>query len=557
MMAPGILTLRSYQEDAIAATLASYSRLAPLKRPAVVLPTGAGKTVIFSHLAKTWNATRDGKIVILVHRDELVTQAVDKLRKAAPMLTAGVVKGARNELDTDVIVASVQTLAKPARLFPLLDKVGLVIVDECHHAAATSYMTILEEFGCFRTDGTGAVAVGFTATMSRADSRALADVWEEVVYTRDILDMIALGYLSDVKGKLVTIDGMSLEDVKKSRGDYAASSLSDMLQTSGAITAVADAYLEHAKGRSALLFAPTVEAAELFSTAFLERGVTSAVVWGSMPEADRRRTLRRFDDGEIDVLCNCMVLTEGYDSPRAEVAIIARPTTSAALYVQMVGRVLRTFPGKDMALVLDVAGASQIHGLATLSDLTTQRVAEIVEGESLREAAERAIREGALDLSGDVSARDVDLFQRSRSVWLQTYAGCWFIPVKDHVFFIWPEPTGDTFSVGVRPTRPRPGEGNGRFVQTGLDLSAAMSWASQDAEEMDSNPRFSAASRDASWRTRRQPPSEGQTGMASGMGLDITDKTKAEVSDMISVHIASSMLDRAFRNAKAKREAAV
>jgi superfamily II DNA or RNA helicase len=555
MMAPKILKLRRYQEEALLAVASSWNTM---RRPAVVLPTGAGKTVIFSHLAKAWvegPRTRRRQVVILVHRDELVTQAVEKLRKVAPALTVGVVKGAKNEINKDVIVASVQTLSKPARLFPLIGKVGLVIVDECHHAAATSYMRVLEELGCFAPlDEVSAVAVGFTATMSRADSKALGDVWEAVVYTKDILDLIAAGYLANVRGKAVTIDGLTLDEVKKSRGDYQAQSLSDILQTSGAITAVADSYLEHAKGLPGLLFAPTVEAAHLFTEAFVERGVRTAPVWGSMGPLLRHKTLRRYEDGELDMLANCMVLTEGYDSPRATVAIIARPTTSAALYVQMVGRVLRPYPGKESALVMDVAGASAMHDLATLSDLTSQRVPEIMQGESLTEAAERAVKDGALDLAGDVGITDIDLFRRSTSVWLQTYAGCWFIPLKDEVLFLWPELGDETYKVAVRPMH----DNGGKYLMEGVDLVTAMSWAEQEADEREAkNGRgMSLRARNAAWRKRPAPPTDHQVAMAGARGLDTTGRTKVEVSDMLSIHFVSAMVDRAYGVLQRKRAAA-
>lgn len=557
-MTPTLLKLRKYQEEAILATVTAWNRM---RRPAVVLPTGAGKTVIFSHLAKSWVDTprsRRRQVVILVHRDELVNQAVDKLRKVAPAVTVGIVKGSKNQIEKDVIVASVQTLSKPARLFPLIGKVGLVIVDECHHAAATTYMRVLEELGCFAPmDEVSAVAVGFTATMSRADSKALGDVWEEVVYTKDILDLIRMGHLSNVKGKAITIDGLTLEEVKKSRGDYQAQSLSAILQTSGAITAVADAYLEHAKGLPGLLFAPTVEAAQLFSTALEERGVKSAPVWGSMGALARHRTLRRYEDGDLDMLVNCMVLTEGYDSPRATVAIIARPTTSAALYVQMVGRVLRPYPGKTSALVMDVAGASAQHDLATLSDLTSERVVDIMQGESLTEAAERSVREGALDLSGDVGVQDIDLFRQSTSVWLQTYAGCWFIPLKDEVIFLWPELEDERYKVAVRPMHDK----GGSYLMENVDLVTAMSWAEQEADERDcaqmsNGKRVSLRARNAAWRTRVAPPTDLQINMAKTRGLDVTGRTKAEVSDMLSIYFVSSMLDRAYTNRMAKRAAA-
>ncbi|MEV0237602.1 DEAD/DEAH box helicase [Nonomuraea sp. NPDC050786] len=545
MMSTGVLTLRRYQEEAIQATYAAWDKM---RRPAVVLPTGAGKTVVFSHLAKQWREARTGQVVILVHRDELVRQTVAKLKSVAPMLKVGVVKGGENQIRADIIVASVQTLGKPARVFPLIGKVGLVIVDECHHATAASYKRVLEELGCFQAmDEPGhAVAVGFTATMSRADKAHLGEVWEEVVYSKDILDLIAMGHLCDVRGKLVTIDGMSLEEVKKSRGDFQVASLSDMLITSGAITAVADAYLEHAKGEAALLFAPTVEAAQLFTAALEERGVRAATVWGAMDEMARRRTLRRFDDGDLDVICNCMVLTEGFDSPRASTAIIARPTTSAALYIQMVGRVLRPHPSKTCALVLDVAGASRMHRLATLTDLSTDRVSDILEGESLAEAAERAVRDGALDLSGDVGAIDVELFHKSRSVWLQTPAGCWFIPTKEKIYFLWPE-VGNTFKVGSRLASGQPG---GRFLKEGLPMAEALAWTEQLAEE--ENPGDTVFQRGASWRSTKAP-SEGQIEVAVRLGIDPAGMNRGRLSDAISIVKAGQMLDRAYTNLMAQR----
>lgn len=554
MMSSAVLSLRHYQEEAIRKTQAAWYRT---RRPAVVLPTGAGKTVIFSHLARRWVQDHTGlgrgprKVVILVHRDELVTQTVNKLHAVAPVLAVGVVKGTRNELDADVIVASVQTLRKPARLFPLLGKVGLVIVDECHHATAVSYRTIMEDLGCFAAlDGPGAVAVGFTATMSRADKAALGDVWDEVVHSLGILDLVMDPgrYLVEPRGRMVTVDGMSLEEVKRSRGDYQAGSLSDLLISSGAIAAVADACVEHDKDRPTVLFAPTVESAELFTAALNERGIRAATVWGAMGEERRRDTLRRFDAGELDALCNCMVLTEGWDSPRCSKVVVARPTLSAALYIQMVGRGLRPYPGKEDALVLDVVGASQMHALATLADLDS-RVPEMLPGESLTEAVERAVREGALELTGDVSHREVDLFHRSASVWLKTYAGCLFIPAGNHTVFLWPEYEGDTYKVAIRPNK---GKG-GRYAHEGLPLAVAMSWAEQEAQELENGSGMSVSGRSASWRKKRQDPTDGQLSWASSFGLDTTGKTRVEVSDMISIHVASSMIDRAYTNVMKKR----
>jgi hypothetical protein len=203
---------------------------------------------------------------------------------------------------------------------------------------------------------------------------------------------------------------------------------------------------------------------------------------------------------------------------------------------------------------MDVAGASAMHGLATLSDLTSKRVPEIMQGESLMEAAERADKDGALDLAGDVGVVDIDLFRRSTSVWLQTYAGCWFIPLKDEVMFLWPELDGETYKVAVRPMHST----GGKYLIEGVDLVTAMSWAEQEADEREVKDGRTASlrSRNAAWRKRPAPPTDHQIAMAGARGLDITGRTKVEVSDMLSIFFVSAMLDRAYGVLQRKRAAA-
>lgn len=552
-----LLQLRDYQEDAVNQTFEAI-RLGT-NRPAVVLPTGAGKTVIFSWIANRWVRTYRTVVLVLVHRDELATQTVKKLHDVAPSLKVGVVKGQRNEYaNVDVVVGSVQTLRRFARRNPI-QNVGLVIVDEAHHAAAESYREILDHFGCF----TGQTpAVGFSATLVRSDKGDLSEVWERVVCQRDILDLIPK-YLCDVRGKLVTVDGLSLSEIKTTRGDFSESSLTDALLTAEAQRFVVNAYFEHARDRKTIVFTPTVAAARAFNDQFIATGVRSAVIWGTMPAEERRLTLKRFETGDLEVIVNCMVLTEGFDEPSASCAIIARPTKSAALYVQMVGRVLRKHPSKRDALVLDVVGASHEHRLATLADLTSRRVEEIQPGESLLEAATRERRQGNPNLANYVvNTDDIDLFHRSPSVWLKTYEGVWFISTRcatvsmidgecvitnntrkctGHIWFIWPDSNEPgAYKVGVRPTY---GNG-GRFLRDGLDLETAMSWAEQFAGEEDKT----LANRSASWRRKAEKPSEQQRDFAERLGLEFPENvTKRDLSDMISIHVASSRLDRAVK----------
>ena len=540
------LGLRDYQRDAIDSIDAARSR--GIKRPAVVLPTGSGKTVIFSHLVKEHFGTKGmiGTARIIVHREELIYQTVAKLNAVAPNLRVGVVKADRNEISANVIVASIQTLRKPERAAQLRG-VHLVIVDECHHAAADSYVSVMDLYERIFD----AKFAGFTATMDRMSAgksgAELGDVWEEIVYTKDVLDMIGLGYLADVRGKAVTIDGLTLSQAKVSKGDFTDVSLADLLMDNDAQNIVADAYSEHCRKadgtyRKGIVFTPTVATAQAFSAAFEARGIPSGVVWGAMPSEDRKLVFKRYAKGEIRVLHNCMIATEGFDQPDAEVAVIARPTKSAALYVQMVGRVLRPAPGKTEALVLDVVGVSEELSLATLADLSSRRVDKVEPGESLTGAAKRLAKKGHPGLKGYVNHRDVNLFGMSASLWQQTYAGVWFIrnmidngdSKEDRLYFLWPTGSYETFDVGVCSLR----GSSGGFLHRNLDLSTARKWGGEEAG-------LSTLSRKgASWRKGKTPPSPAQVNFARSLGIEITDEmTKAQVSDAITRHLASRRLD--------------
>ena len=538
------LTLRDYQRETLVKLDEAIA--GGMKRPAVVLPTGAGKTVVFSHLCQQWTAPAPkltfqkatGRVLILVHRDELIRQTVKKLNAVAPELKVGVVKAKENDHEErDIIVASVQTVAKLFRLDQITasGEIGMVIVDECHHAAAESYVSVLNALGCFN-DESPTIAVGFTATMSRADKKGLGDVWEDVVYRRDILDMIADKYLTDVQGRLVTVDGLSLSQVAMRGGDYSVGSLSEALLSADAPKFAADAWIEHAKGSPGIVFTPSVETAQRFADAFREAGISCAVVWGAMGADERQGTLKAADAGEIQVLINCMVLTEGFDWPRAQTVMIARPTTSAALYVQMVGRVLRPYPGKETALVLDIVGASQDHRLATLADLTTTRVTSMQEGESLYDAVarERESRDPAFR-HYTVSYEDVDLFQQSHLKWLQTRKGVWFLATRDTVYFVWPGSEPETYKLGVRPIRRK----GGNWLRHNVELEEAMEYAEDLAER-----NGGAQSSRASWR--RQKASESMIARARRAGImeaTIMGKRQGELSDLVDVELISRLLD--------------
>jgi superfamily II DNA or RNA helicase len=493
-------------------------------------------TVIFSHIARRAAEAGRGRVIVLVHRDELAQQARAKLRAVMPGVPIGLVKAEHREVEAPVVVGSVQTLARAARRGELTG-VGLVIVDECHHAAARSYVDILEHYGCFKDTP----AVGFTATMVRGDERGLGDIWQEVVFKRGTEFGIREGFLVDVRGKAVDVEGFDLTRIAKSRGDYQEGALGDALIASGAGQVMARAYKDLAADRQGVLFAPTVAAAEAFADDFNAAGIRTEVITGATSLEDRELIYKRARHGDTQVLSNCMVLTEGFDMPQLSCAVIARPTQSPGLYVQMAGRVLRPHPGKMDALLLDVVGVSGRLKLASPMDLSETGVAPR-DGESLAEAIEREEREHAGRpgaFTGTLSVRDVDLFSRSHSAWLRTAKGVWFVPTRQHTYFLWPDDADGQFKIGKCGVYSAKG---GEWLMRDLPLELAMSWAEQYAEEED--PMVS--SRDASWRRKKQRPSPQQVDLAVRLRLPVTDTTtKNELSDAISVCYASKILDRA------------
>lgn len=540
------LKLRDYQTEAIDAVFAAWAD--GMTRPAIVLPTGAGKTVVFAHLIERFRSRGtvappgSGRVIVLVHRDELADQAIAKIRAVSPDLNVGKVKAADNDLDADVMVCSVQTLAVARRLRemkqwsqPNFGPVGLIITDECHHAAAASYQRIYRAFP-------DALQLGVTATMARGDGVGLGSQWEDVVYSRSILNLISQGHLVDVKARNVEVDGLDLGSVKRSGGDYQAGDLGAAMEESGAQYVIAAAYKEHAADRRGIVFTPTVATAELTAASLTLSGIPAAAISGETPREERRSIFERFRLGETQVLVNCMVLTEGFDAPWASCAVIARPTQSQPLYVQMVGRVLRpwTEGGKKDALVLNMNGAG--GKLSTLIDLEPGVVESVKEGETLTEAVEREEKEGQGRITAGhpafgLSFKEVDLFAASHAAWLSTREGVRFLGAGEFTFFLWPsklEPgtwdvcwiskTGDAHKTG----------------HCGLTLDMAMSWGEAEAESLSS---FSTL-RTASWRRRKAPPSEAQLNTAYRLGIDAEGMTKAGLSDAISIAIASRQLDR-------------
>src|SRR5437868_2278236 len=363
---PTTCHLRAYQSEALNAVCDAYR--AGKRRVIVSLPTGTGKTVVFAHFPRVLKMKK--RLLVLAHREELLLQARDKFRSIDPELKVEIEQaGSRAADDAKVVIASVPTLARNAarlsRLRP--DEFSIVVVDEAHHAVAPSYQRIFDHFGLFEPH-VSRYLIGFTATPRRGDKQGLGEVFEEVCYARDMREMIADRYLCPIIGWRVNTD-LSLDDVKLRHGDFIESQLARVVNTPLRNNLLVKAYRDFAAGRRAIIFCVDVAHALAVHDTFVEAGIRAAPVWGELSRDERRRTLARFSTGEIDVVTNCNLLTEGFDEPRVDCVIMARPTRSKLLYAQMVGRGTRLHPDKRDLMVIDVADNSRAHQLPGLHSL--------------------------------------------------------------------------------------------------------------------------------------------------------------------------------------------
>ncbi|MFY1673695.1 DEAD/DEAH box helicase [Plantactinospora sp. WMMB334] len=524
-------SLRPYQREAIEAIREAYVR--GVRRPLIAIPTGGGKTIIFSGLIRR-RATNGRRVLVIAHREELLTQAAKKIELVAPDLNVGIVKGVRNEhRDVDVVVASIQTICRPNRLAEI-GRFDTIVVDEAHHAPADTYMDTLRALGSFDPD-TSILTVGVTATAGeRSDGVGLRSVWQEIVYQRGILFMIANGYLVDVKALEIESD-LDLSRVEKRNGDYSDGSLGAELDSSGAIAAAAEGYGKYARDRRGVAFTPTVQNAHQLAAYLNGLGIRAEALSGETPGDERRAILDRVHRGETQVVANCGVLTEGYDEPALSCALIARPTKSRPLFVQMAGRVLRKHPAKENALILTLF-APPAAGLASIADLAGDDAGRVKpqKDETLAEAADRALLEeqafGGRVPIRSLSAKHVRLFADSRLRWLPVGNG-FSLPAKNSTLLLIPQ-DDDRWRVVEVPSIGEPTE-----VASGLSLELG-----QGLGEEFARARGGAISRaDARWRA--QEVSDRQKRRLARLRLSVP-ATSGEASDAIAVAEAEQAMRR-------------
>ena len=351
--------LRPYQQrakDKIHAEWESGHR-----RTLLVLPTGTGKTIVFASVAA--DQVRAGeRVLILAHRGELLEQAADKLQRSTGLVSA-VEKAESTCLNSwfRVVVGSVQTLQRPARLerFPR-DYFGTIIIDEAHHAITDGYRRILDYFE-------SAKVLGVTATPDRGDMRNLGEVFDSLAYEYKLTDAIKEGYLCKIMAQTIPLQ-LDITSVGQSGGDYAVKELGTALDPY--LEQIAAEMASRCAGRKTVVFLPLIKTSQKFRDLLNAKGLQAAEVNGQ--STDRKEVLADFDAGKYNVLCNSMLLTEGWDCPSVDCVVVLRPTKVRSLYSQMVGRGTRLSEGKADLLLLDFLWMTDKHELCRPADLVCE-----------------------------------------------------------------------------------------------------------------------------------------------------------------------------------------
>lgn len=344
------MKLRDYQEEARSAIQQDWNE--GVKKTLLVLPTGCGKTIVFSKVIED-RVKKGERVLVLAHRGELLDQAADKLEQSTGLKTA-TEKAEETSIGSwfRVVVGSVQTMMREKRLkqFPR-DFFDTIIIDEAHHCISNSYQNVLQYFE-------SANVLGVTATPDRGDMKDLGTYFENIAYEYTLPKAIKAGYLSPIKALTIPLK-LDLSAVGQQAGDFSTRDLGNALDPY--LESIADEMVKNASDRKTVVFLPLVATSQRFTEILNEKGFRAAEVNGE--SKDRAKILEDFDKGKYNVLCNSMLLTEGWDCPSVDCVVVLRPTKVRSLYSQMVGRGTRLFPGKTELLLLDFLWHTDRHEL--------------------------------------------------------------------------------------------------------------------------------------------------------------------------------------------------
>lgn len=350
------IELRPYQKEAQENIFAEWKR--GNMRTLLVLPTGCGKTIVFAGVAEEC-VRRGERVLVIAHRGELLDQAADKILKATGLGSA-VEKAEQTCLGSwfRIVVGSVQSMTREKRLsqFPK-DYFHTIIIDEAHHCLSDSYQRVLSHFP-------EAKILGVTATPDRGDMKNLGDFFESLACEYTLPKAVKEGYLSPIKAVTLPLK-LDLTGVGIQAGDFKAGDIGTALDPY--LYQIAEEMAGYCRDRKTVVFLPLVKTSQKFRDILEQKGFRAAEVNGN--SQDRAEILEAFDRGDYNVLCNSMLLTEGWDCPSVDCIVVLRPTKVRSLYSQMVGRGTRLYPGKDHLLILDFLWHTERHELCHPADL--------------------------------------------------------------------------------------------------------------------------------------------------------------------------------------------
>lgn len=319
------------------------------------MPTGTGKTTVFSEIVRRARL-KNKTILIVVHRKELVEQIVDRLSNFE--IEAGIISGQfKPDTEKEVQVATIQSLSN--RQYPAAD---IIIIDECHHAKAATYKKLWEIYPKARF-------LGVTATPIRMSGEGFSDLFDILVNCGKLSEFVAQGYLVKVRHLV----GMTpnLSSIRVKMNDYAQDELGELMQDTELMADLVESYHKKAEGKKTIVFAVNIEHSRQIVQRYRMEGIPAYHIDANTPKKEREEILQRFRDGQIKVLSNVDIVSEGFDVPDCEVVQLARPTKSLPLYLQQVGRCMRPSPGKTEGIVLDNAGLWLEHGFCQQDRLWT------------------------------------------------------------------------------------------------------------------------------------------------------------------------------------------
>lgn len=407
------MELRPYQETARQKVQEEWEE--GKKRTLLVLPTGTGKTIVFSKIIED-RVKKGERVLVIAHRGELLEQASDKLYKSTG-LKAATEKAEQTSLGSfyRVVVGSVQTLQREKRLnqFPP-EYFDTIVIDEAHHAISDGYQRVLQHFE-------SANVLGVTATPDRGDMRNLGSYFESLAYEYSLPEAIKSGYLSPIKALTIPLK-LDLSNVKQQAGDFSTKDLGTALDPY--LEQIAEEMKKQCLNRKTVVFLPLVKTSQKFRDILNKHGFKAAEVNGE--STDREQVLKDYEEGKYNVLCNSMLLTEGWDCPSVDCVIVLRPTKVRALYSQMVGRGTRLAPGKKELLLLDFLWHTERHELCHPANLIatdekvakkmTENIEELGAPIDLEQAEQQAKEDVALEREESLAKQLSEMKRRKRKL---------------------------------------------------------------------------------------------------------------------------------------------